>query len=47
MARKRQGGVGLLPRLLLGVFIPIVLSFIVLAVMLFFNWNMEGSAQKA
>ncbi len=40
MAEKKTTGLGLLPRLYLGVFIPIVIAFIVLGVMIFFTWNL-------
>ena len=39
MARKRKMGIGLLPKLVIGVFIPIVLAFVIIGVMLFFNWR--------
>jgi HAMP domain-containing protein len=42
MARKKQRGIGLLPKLLMGVFIPIVLAFVIIGIMLFFNWNAGG-----
>jgi HAMP domain-containing protein len=42
MAKSKQRGIGLLPKLLLGVFIPIVLAFVVIAILLFFNWNLGG-----
>lgn len=40
MAEKKTTGLGLLPRLYLGVFIPIVIAFIVIGVMIFFTWNL-------
>ncbi|OGP63405.1 MAG: hypothetical protein A2170_06740 [Deltaproteobacteria bacterium RBG_13_53_10] len=42
MARKKQRGIGLLPKLLMGVFIPIVLAFVIIGIMLFFSWNAGG-----
>jgi HAMP domain-containing protein len=42
MARKKQRGIGLLPKLLMGVFIPIVLAFVIIGIMLFSNWNAAG-----
>jgi HAMP domain-containing protein len=39
MARMKRRGIGLLPKLLMGVFIPIVLAFIVIGMMLFFSWD--------
>lgn len=42
MARKKQRGIGLLPKLLMGVFIPIVLAFVIIGIMVFFNWNAWG-----
>ena len=42
MAVKKQRGIGLLPKLLIGVFIPIVLAFIIIGVMLFQNIKVAG-----
>jgi len=42
MAGKKQKGIGLLPKLLMGVFIPIVLAFVVIGIMLFHNTNVTG-----
>ena len=42
MAVKKQRGIGLLPKLLMGVFIPIVLAFIIIGVMLFQNSKLQG-----
>jgi len=42
MAVKKQRGIGLLPKLLMGVFIPIVLAFIIIGVMLFQNIKVAG-----
>jgi len=47
MARKKQRGIGLLPKLLMGVFIPIVLSFVVIGIMLFFNLDVGGMKVKS
>jgi hypothetical protein len=43
MAVTRKKGLGLLPRLLLGVFIPIVVAFLVIGVMVFTGWNLYGN----
>ena len=40
MAQKKKTGIGLLPKLLLGVFIPIVIVFFVIGTMVFFSWNL-------
>jgi HAMP domain-containing protein len=42
MAVKKQRGIGLLPKLLMGVFIPIVLAFIIIGIMLFQNLHVAG-----
>jgi HAMP domain-containing protein len=42
MAEKKTVGLGLLPRLYLGVFIPIVIAFVVIGMMIFFTWNFGG-----
>jgi len=42
MARKVERGVGLLPKLLLGVFIPIVLAFLIIGVMVFSGVRILG-----
>ena len=42
MAVKKQRGIGLLPKLLMGVFIPIVLAFIIIGIMLFQNIQVAG-----
>ncbi len=42
MAEKKTAGLGLLPRLYLGVFIPILIAFIIIAMMIFFTWNLGG-----
>lgn len=39
---KKKRGIGLLPRLLIGVLIPIVLAFIVMGSMVFYSWNVGG-----
>jgi HAMP domain-containing protein len=44
MAEKRKTGLGLLPRLYLGVFIPILIAFMVIGMMIFFTWNLGGIA---
>ncbi len=43
MAGKKFKGIGLLPKLLLGVFIPIVLAFLVIGVMVFSGINARGT----
>ena len=42
MAEKKIAGLGLLPRLYLGVFIPILIAFIIIGAMIFFSWNLGG-----
>jgi HAMP domain-containing protein len=42
MANNGIKGIGLLPKLLFGVFIPIVVAFLVIGVMVFTGVNMEG-----
>jgi HAMP domain-containing protein len=39
MAQKKKTGIGLLPKLLLGVFIPIVIVFFIIGTMVFFSWD--------
>ncbi len=39
MAEEKKTGLGLLPRLYLGVFIPILVAFIIIGMMIFFSWN--------
>jgi HAMP domain-containing protein len=41
-ATKKRSGLGLLPRLYLGVLIPILLAFMVIGSMVFFSWNIGG-----
>jgi HAMP domain-containing protein len=45
MAEKKRGGIsiGLLPKLLVGIFIPIVLAFLVLWTLVFFSWEFGGN----
>ena len=45
MAEKKRGGIsiGLLPKLLVGIFIPIVLAFWVLWTLVFFSWEFGGN----
>jgi HAMP domain-containing protein len=43
MARKRIKGIGLLPKLLLGVFIPILLAFLIIGVMVFYGVDFGGT----
>ena len=40
MAKKKKIGIGLLPKLLLGVFIPIVIVFFIIGTMFFFSWEL-------
>jgi HAMP domain-containing protein len=42
MAEKKQRGIGLLPKLLMGVFIPTVLAFMIIGIMLFHNIDVAG-----
>lgn len=39
---KKTRGLGLLPKLLMGVLIPILLAFIVIGSMVFYSWNVGG-----
>jgi HAMP domain-containing protein len=40
MAKKKKIGIGLLPKLLLGVFIPILIVFFIIGTMVFFSWDL-------
>jgi len=40
MVKKKRTGIGLLPKLLLGVFIPILIVFFIIGAMVFFSWNL-------
>ncbi len=42
MAQKKKTGLGLLPRLYLGVFIPILVAFTIIGIMIFFTWKLGG-----
>jgi HAMP domain-containing protein len=42
MAGKKQRGIGLLPKLLMGAFIPIALAFVIIGIMLFYDMNVGG-----
>jgi HAMP domain-containing protein len=42
MAEKKKSGLGLLPRLYIGVFIPILIAFVVIGMMIFYTWNLGG-----
>jgi signal transduction histidine kinase len=44
MAEKKRIGLGLLPRLYLGVLIPILIAFIIIGIMIFFTWDVGGIA---
>ncbi len=39
MGKKKKTGIGLLPKLLLGVFIPILIVFFIVGTMVFFSWE--------
>ena len=39
MLWKRKTGIGLLPKLLLGIFIPIVFVFFIMGSLVFLSWN--------
>ncbi len=39
MGKKKKTGIGLLPKLLLGVFIPILIVFFIIGTMVFFSWE--------
>jgi len=43
MAKVKKGGIGLLPKLLLGVFIPILLAFLILWSLVFYSWDFRGT----
>jgi HAMP domain-containing protein len=43
MAEKKRRGLGLLPRLLLGILIPILIVFFILWTLIFFSWDFGGS----
>jgi HAMP domain-containing protein len=43
MAEKRSSGIGLLPKLLLGIFVPILLAFLILWSLVFFSWEFRGA----
>lgn len=40
---KKRGGLGLLPKLLLGIFIPILLIFFFLWILIFHSWELRGN----
>ena len=40
MAEKKKSGMGLLPKLLLGVFIPILIAFFILGSLVFYTWDL-------
>jgi len=42
MTEKKKTGLGLLPRLYLGVFIPILIAFVIIGMMIFFTWSLGG-----
>ena len=37
MASTKKGGMGLLPKLIIGIFVPILLAFLIIGSMLFFS----------
>ncbi|MEW6374379.1 MAG: HAMP domain-containing protein [Thermodesulfobacteriota bacterium] len=39
MAKKKRIGMGLIPKLLLGIFIPILLAFLIIWTLIFYSWN--------
>jgi HAMP domain-containing protein len=43
MAKMKRSGIGLLPKLLLGVFIPILLTFLILWSFVFYSWDFRGT----
>ncbi len=43
MAEKKSVGFGLLPKLLLGIFIPILLAFLILWSLVFYSWDFKGT----
>jgi hypothetical protein len=43
---KRKAGIGLLPKLLLGVLIPVLLAFLVIWALIFFSVDFKGSSGK-
>lgn len=40
MAEKKKSGMGLLPKLLVGVFIPILIAFFILGSLVFYTWDL-------
>jgi len=43
MAERKSVGFGLLPKLLLGIFIPILLAFLILWSLVFYSWDFKGT----
>ena len=43
MAKMKKSGIGLLPKLLLGIFIPILLAFLILWSFVFYSWDFRGT----
>jgi HAMP domain-containing protein len=43
MAKMKKSGFGLLPKLLLGIFIPILLAFLILWSLVFYSWDFRGT----
>ncbi len=41
--KKRRRGLGLLPRLLIGIFVPILLIFFFLWILIFYSWDFRGN----
>ncbi len=43
MEKKKRRGLGLLPRLLSGIFIPVLVVFFILWTLIFYSWNFGGN----
>ena len=43
MAKMKKSGIGLLLKLLLGIFIPILLAFLILWTLVFYSWDFRGT----
>jgi len=41
--KKRRRGLGLLPRLLIGIFVPILIIFFFLWILIFYSWDFRGN----
>lgn len=42
MAKRLRNGIGLFPKLILGIFIPILVAFFIIWSLIFFSWNIGG-----